>query len=209
MKKYLDYLLIDNLIFDENILSNSLFISIDDISALRKDYNDVLSKIKLYDSYTIVKSDIRSLHEGYEQGLFIIKLFDKDIFVRLILSDKLIYDTLIYTIKDMNLINRVFFNKKEIAIPGNFKAMLDTDKAVVILNKEGSNYRILKANAKFYEYIKYEDWDFANKYQNIINQKAVDIIDLSSLKLYQSDKGIIVLENNVYNNDDIYCLVEK
>lgn len=209
MKKFLDYLLIKNLKFDEDILSNSLFISIDNISALRKEYKDVLSVVKLYDSYEIIKSDIRILHEGYEQGLFIIRLDNKDLFIRLILSDKLIYDTLIYTINDMDLINRVFFNKKEIEIPKKFIQMLDNEKSVVILNKEDLNYRILKANSRFYELIKYEDWDFANKYQSIINQKAVDVIDLFNLKLYQSDKNVITIANDVFISDNIYCLVEK
>ena len=48
MRTYLDYLLIKNIEFNEDILSNSLFISFDNISALRKDYKDVVSEIKIY-----------------------------------------------------------------------------------------------------------------------------------------------------------------
>ena len=208
MRTYLDYLLIKNIEFNEDILSNSLFISFDNISALRKDYKDVVSEIKIYESYNIIKSDVRVLQEGYEQGLFVINSDDKDLFLRIVLSDKLIYDVLIYTINDMDLINRVFFNKKDISIPSEFIDMLDNNKSVIILNKENEQYRILKANPRFYELIKYEDWDYANKYQNVLNQKAVDTIELDNLVLYQSDNKIIEIKNNVYNKDNIYCLVE-
>ena len=85
MRKYLDYLLINNIETNEDILSNSLFISYDDISALRKDYMVVISKLRVNASYTVIKSDVRVLQEGYEQGLFIIKLENKDIFIRMVL----------------------------------------------------------------------------------------------------------------------------
>lgn len=208
MRKYLDYLLIKDIEFNEGILSNSLFISFDNISALRKEYKDVVSQIKKYTSYNIIKSDVRVLQEGYEQGLFVINTDEKDLFLRIVLSDKLIYDVLIYTINDMDLINRVFFSKKDISIPSEFIDMLDSNKSIIILKKENEQYRILKANPRFYELIKYEDWDYANKYQNVLNQKAVDLIELDNLVLYQSDNNIIEIKNNVYNKDNIYCLVE-
>lgn len=209
MRKYLDYLLINNIETNEDILSNSLFISYDDISALRKDYMVVISKLRVNASYTVIKSDVRVLQEGYEQGLFIIKLENKDIFIRMVLSDKHIYDVLVYTINDIDLINRVFFSKKEINIPKNFLDKLNSNNSVVVLNKENDNYRILKANSRFYDLIKYEDWDYANKYQNILNQKAVADINLCNLRIYRSDKVEIEIANDVYNEGNIYCIVEK
>lgn len=209
MRKYLDYLLINNIETNEDILSNSLFISYDDISALRKDYMVVISKLRVNASYTVIKSDVRVLQEGYEQGLFIIKLENKDIFIRMVLSDKHIYDVLVYTINDIDLINRVFFSKKEINIPKNFLDKLNSNNSVVVLNKENDNYRILKANSRFYDLIKYEDWDYANKYQNILNQKAVADINLHNLRIYRSDKVEIEIANDVYNEGNIYCIVEK
>jgi len=209
MKQYLDLLLIENINIEDKYLSNSLFISFDKASALRKDYKNVVSLLKKYNSYEILKQNIRSLHEGYSQGLFIIKLMDKNIFIRIVLSNAEIYDALVYTIKDMDFITRVFFSTKEISIPNEYLDKLDNKKAVVILNKEDNDYRILKANPRFYELIKYEDWDFDNKYQNILNQKAIDSIDLTQLRLYRSDNTPIIIECDYENKEDIYCLMEK
>lgn len=209
MKQYLDLLLIENINIEDKYLSNSLFISFDKASALRKDYKNVVSLLKKYNSYEILKQNIRSLHEGYSQGLFIIKLMDKNIFIRIVLSNEEIYDALVYTIKDMDFINRVFFSTNEISIPNEYLDKLDNKKAVVILNKEDNDYRILKANPRFYELIKYEDWDFDNKYQNILNQKAIDSIDLNQLRLYRSDNTPIIIECDYENKEDIYCLMEK
>lgn len=209
MKQYLDLLLIENINIEDKCLSNSLFISFDKVSALRKDYKNVVSLLKKYNSYEILKQNIRSLHEGYSQGLFIIKLMDKNIFIRIVLSNAEIYDVLVYTIKDMDFINRVFFSTKEISIPNEYLDKLDNKKAVVILNKENNDYRILKANPRFYELIKYEDWDFDNKYQNVLNQKAIDSIDLNQLRLYRSDNTPIIIECDYENKEYIYCLMEK
>lgn len=109
----------------------------------------------------------------------------------------------------MDFINKVFFSTKEISIPNEYLNKLDNKKAVVILNKENNDYRILKANPRFYELIKYEDWDFDNKYQNVLNQKAIDIIDLNQLRLYRSDNTPLILECDYENMEDIYCLMEK
>lgn len=209
MKQYLDLLLIENINIEDKYLSNSLFISFDKVSALRKDYKNVVSLLKKYNSYEILKQNIRRLHEGYSQGLFIIKLMDKNIFIRLVLSNAEIYDALVYTIKDMDFINRVFFSTKEISIPNEYLDKLNNKKAVVILNKEDNDYRILKANPRFYELIKYEDWDFDNKYQNVLNQKAIDSIDLNQLRLYRSDNTPIIIECDYENKEYIYCLMEK
>lgn len=209
MDKYLEQLFIKDVLFDESILSSNLYISFDNASALRKEYLDVLKLIKIYDGYEIIKSNIRDLNEGYQQGLFILKLDNTTLFLRLILSDSLIYDALIYTVNDINFINRVFFNTVEIVIPDEFNNYLNIDKAVIIIYKDNSNYKILKANPKFYEYIKYEDWDFNNKYQNVLNPKLDGQLDLNELRIYRSDNKLIKI-NTIYKMiDNIYCLIEE
>lgn len=209
MNKYLDQLFMKNIEFDELILSTNLYISFDNVSALRKEYLDVLKLIKIYDGYEIIKSNIRDLNEGYQQGLFIVKLDNILLFLRLILSDSLIYDALIYTIRDIDFINRVFFNTVEISIPNDFKDYLNLDKAVVIVYKDNDNYKILKANNIFYDYIKYEDWDFNNKYQNVLNPKLDGQLDLNELRIYRSDNKLIKIKTIYKMIDDIYCLIEE
>lgn len=209
MDKYLEQLFIKDVLFDESILSSNLYISFDNASALRKEYLDVLRLIKIYDGYEIIKSNIRDLNEGYQQGLFILKLDNTTLFLRLILSDSLIYDVLIYTVNDINFINRVFFNTVEIVIPDEFNNYLNIDKAVIIIYKDNSNYKILKANPKFYEYIKYEDWDFNNKYQNVLNPKLDGQLDLNELRIYRSDNKLIKIKTTYKMIDNIYCLVEE
>lgn len=209
MDKYLEQLFIKDVVFDQSILSSNLYISFDNVSALRKEYLDVLKLIKIYDRYEIIKSNIRDLNEGYQQGLFLLKLDNITLFLRLILSDSLIYDALIYTVKDINFINRVFFNTVEIVIPDEFNNYLNIDKAVIIIYKANSNYKILKANPKFYEYIKYEDWDFNNKYQNVLNPKLDGELDLKQLRIFRSDNKLINIKTTYKMIDNIYCLIEE
>ena len=208
MEKYIKQLFINNIKLEEEILSPSLYISFDKYSALRGDYKIVLNEIKKYNNINIIKSDIRALQEGYEQGLFILDLDWELLFLRLILSYKLIYDSLIYTIDNIDLINKIFFSKEEIKINDKFLNFLNSDKSVVILNDENQKYRILKANKAFYNKIKYEDWDYANKYQNVLNQKMINT-DLNHLELYQSDNNIIKFEFDIYTDSNIIALVEK
>lgn len=210
MIKYINQLLLKTESFNENLLSSSLFISFDKVSALRHDYIKVVEKIKIFENFEVLNKDERVLQEGYEQGLYIIEANNIKLFIRLILSDKQIYDVLIYTITDMGLIKRVFFNKEEIIIPELFLNNLNLDKIVLILNKEDSNYKILKANDNFYKSIKYEDWDFNNKYRNIINPKVVgQLANLSSFSMYQSDGQVIEFSFEILNKDNIICLISK
>lgn len=209
MDKYLEQLFIKDVVFEQSILSSNLYISFDNVSALRKEYLDVLKLIKIYDRYEIIKSNIRDLNEGYQQGLFLLKLDNITLFLRLILSDSLIYDALIYTVNDINFINRVFFNTVEIIIPDEFNNYLNIDKAVIIIYKANSNYKILKANPKFYEYIKYEDWDFNNKYQNVLNPKLDGELDLKQLRIFRSDNQLINIKTTYKMIDNIYCLIEE
>ena len=142
MEKYIKQLFINNIKLEEEILSPSLYISFDKYSALRGDYKIVLNEIKKYNNINIIKSDIRALQEGYEQGLFILDLDGELLFLRLILSYKLIYDSLIYTIDNIDLINKIFFSKEEIKINDKFLNFLNSDKSVVILNDENQKYNV-------------------------------------------------------------------
>ena len=53
LSKYLDVLFLNDHQFDEELLSNSLFISFDKLSALRLDYQTVLNEIKIFNNYEI------------------------------------------------------------------------------------------------------------------------------------------------------------
>lgn len=209
MNKYLEQFFLKETEFDENILSNNLFISFDHISALRKEYLEVISLTKKYDRLEIVKSNIRDLGAGFQQGLFIVKLNDINLFLRLILSDSLITDVLIYSINDMEFINKVFFNTLELDVPQEFKEFLSLNKAVVIVLNENEKYKLLKANSNFYDYIKYEDWDFNNKYQNVLNTKLEGLLDLNELRIYRSDNKLIKIKTTYKVIDNIYCLIEE
>ena len=79
----LDELLLANTEFNEDNLSNNLYISFDFFSALRKDYNLVLDHVKLYDSYEILKEKKTSLDENYVEELYLVKTNYDKLFVRI------------------------------------------------------------------------------------------------------------------------------
>ena len=211
MRNLVNKIFLKDTILEESLLSPSLYISFDNYSALRKDYIDVLKHIKIFDNISIVKSNERDLNEGYQQGLYIINTGDTNYFIRLILSDGFIYDILIYKINDMNLINNVFFNQKEVAIPPTFLEKLSILKPVLILSKENNKYKLLKANKQFFDTIKYEDWDFSNKYLDELNQIALnqEILNLNQISLYQSDNNLITLGFQVEEENGIYLLTSN
>ena len=145
----LDELLLANTEFNEDNLSNNLYISFDFFSALRKDYNLVLDHVKLYDSYEILKEKKTSLDENYVEELYLVKTNYDKLFVRIIREENLINDILVYTYNnDLEFINS-FFEEDEIKIPYKLLKMFDEAKMALILIRENNKYKILKASISF------------------------------------------------------------
>lgn len=194
----LDELLLFNKEFNEDNLSNNLYISFDFFSALRKDYYLALDHIKLYDSYEILKEKKTNLDENYVEELFLVKTnFNNKLFIRIVREENLINDILVYTYdKDLEFINE-FFEEDEIKIPYKLLKMYDEAKMALILTRENNKYKILMASISFYEAIKYEIFDYANKFLNILddNMESLNINDsLVKLNMYDSLKNVVSLE---------------
>jgi hypothetical protein len=189
LSKYLDVLFLKNYPFDEELLSNSLFISFDKLSALRLEYKMVVDSIKKYNSYEIKYINNKELNEGYEEEKYILLIDDKYFFVRLVLSDKKLYDVLIYTVDDLDKILRIFFSSFEYKITKEVEDKLNEKGIRFLIDLSKDGYYILKANSEFYEAMMYEDWDFYNKYLNKLKLKMEnkDILLSSNIILYKSD----------------------
>lgn len=211
MSKYLDVLFLKNYPFDEELLSNSLFISFDKLSALRLEYKTVVDSIKKYESYEIKYTNNKELNEGYEEEKYIILINDIHYFVRLVLSDKKLYDVLIYTIDDLDKILRIFFSSFEYKITSDVEDKLNEKGIRFLIDLSKDGYYILKANSKFYNTMMYEDWDFYNKYLNKLKLKMEnkDILLSSNIILYKSDNNPYSLDYEIeYINKNIILIKE-
>lgn len=206
MEKLIEQLFIKDKKLDTSFLHDSLYISFDEFSALRTDYMDVVKKLKKHTYYQIIKNKQSVLSEGYSQGLFIIKIESAYYFVRLILSDGKMYDALVYSIVDMDLILRVFFSKIEEVIPSDLNGV-NEEKIFVIIKIVGRQYKIVKASSKFYEMIGYEDWDFANKFEN--NLKEIMEQELESRIVFKCGSGSLVWFEFNKKTSNNYLLMEE
>lgn len=209
MKEYLNYIFLKGIEIPASKISESFFVSFDQYSELKKNYFTVISKLKKFDSYAIIKEDVRNLQEGYQQGLYIVQIDNVQYFLRLVLENGKMYDALVYTIKDISFIEKVFFTRNKIELPKAFVDALCTTKMAFIIKKEKEKYRILKGNKRFYEMIKYEDWDYENKYQNILNQIMPSGIDLNNLTLMCSDNHQIEIQCDFEIQGDLYLVCQK
>lgn len=207
MKKYLDLLFSKNEKVDLELLDKSLYINIDDTSALYDDMNKVLELTKVYDSYNVVKEKETILTEGYKQNLFVIEL-DTLSFVRLVSVNGKIYDALIYTNIDIDYINKIFFNEKNIEIPQEYMDALNLDKVVCIV-KYGAYSKVLHANQKFYDFINYEEWNFKLKHQAYLNAIKSGHLNFNHLVLKTGDGRKVEMDMEVKNVEDVYLLIEK
>lgn len=201
----LDELLLTNIKFNEDNLSNNLYISFDLFSALRKDYKLVLEHVKVYDSYEILKEKKTILDENYVEELYLVKTNYDKLFVRIIREENLINDILVYTYNnDLEFINS-FFEEDEIKIPHKLVKMFDEAKMALILIRENNKYKILTASISFYKAIKYESFDYANKFLNILddNMESLSINDsLVKLNMYDSLKNVVSFEFNELKKED-------
>lgn len=211
LSKYLDALFLKDLKFDEELLSNNLFISFDNFSALRLDYKVVVDKLKLYDNYEVKHINNKELNEGYEEEKYVLLIDDKYYFVRLVLSDKRLYDVLVYTVLDLDKILRIFFTSFEFKLTDNILEKLNEKGVRFLIDLSKDGYYIIQANKDFYDMMMYEDWDFYNKYLNKLKLKMndVDIVKSNNLILYKSDSNPYVLNYDLeYMNENVILVKE-
>lgn len=151
--------------FPTNLISPSLYYSYDETSSIGANI-EIISKLKIYDSFETEKYIFKELGEGYKEIKAIINC-DKKLFVRIIINDEnLIYDILIYTISSNDLYDkycRIFFSERKIDL-GELSNISDS-----LLLFENNDLIFVKNSSVFLKYIKFEDWDFANKHSNKLN----------------------------------------
>lgn len=171
----LDELLLKDKDFNEDILSQNLYISYGKYSALRKEYKNVLKHIKVYTNYKILNEKTTNLPELHKEELFLVKTNKNELFIRLVYDDGKLMDILIYTYeKNLEYLNN-FFRKEEIIIPTELKKIYDNAKTAVIIKKDNNKTLLVKATKSFYEIIKYEDWDYQNKFQNLLDSHILSL----------------------------------
>lgn len=190
----LDQLLIKNILFDENLLSNNLYISFDKFSALRKDYQFVLKKLKQFNSYEIIKQKRSTLAEEHSEELYLVKVAKKILFIRLVYDSARLMDILVYTYTtNLSFLNNFFVQTIE-EIPSLLEDIFMGAKIAVIVKTDAGKNRLIKATKSFYDMIKYEDWDFQNKFQNVLNghiSKSTKVEDTLKLSLMCSDGSVM------------------
>lgn len=211
MSKYLDALFLNSINFDEELLSNNLFISFDSLSALRKDYKIVLEKTKTNNNYEIKYTNNKELNEGYEEEKYILFINNVYYFVRLVLCEKKLYDVLIYTVDDLEKYLRIFFSHYEYKITEDVEEKLEEKGIRFLIDLSMDGYYILKANKEFYNVMMYEDWDFYNKYLNKLNLKMsqTDILSSTNLILYKSDNNPYYLNYEIEHINKNVILVKE
>lgn len=182
---YADLIFNKNTSFNSNLLFYGAFISIDNTSSLKEKFLDILSMVKKYDNYEIIIKRHKELDESYSENNYIIKTLDNIYFLRIIMMDDLIYDVLIYSNINVEKIKKIFFSDNESKIPDDLlKIECENYLILEIINEK---YIIKKASKSFYKLIKYEDWDYKNKYQNVLN---------FIIKEFNKDKLIINAHDN-------------
>ncbi len=212
MSKFLDIVLLKNVDIVESDLSSSLYLSYDNISALRKEYMDVLNVLKIYNSYEIIDTNNKELSEGYDEEKYIVNVGNKLLFIRIVTTFNTLYDLLVYTIDDIEKIKRIFFSDKQFVMTDEILKKLEGTKARVLLDLSKDGYFFINANEAFYNLIKFEDWDYKNKHQNQLKQRMddIDLIRNNKVILYRIDDTKVELEYDIeYIDEKIAVLKEK
>ena len=173
MKNILDMLFIKDVVVDKNVFRN-LYYSSDKSSFAGFDMK-LLCENKKYDKYEVFKSMIHEIGEYHKEYKSFIKLIDKLYFIRILKdNDDKVYDILMYIVNndtEYNKYERIFLSQI-INIP---KEIEELNKCVLLIN---DHVNIIKNEGLFSKYLGYEDWDYKNKCQNMIDFSCVDnIID--------------------------------
>lgn len=202
---FLEELLLVDYKFNKNLLSGNLYISYNDLSALRQDCFKVIEKLKTFHKIEIIKEKHKVLQEGYSEELYLVKADDLTLFIRLIKENELYNDVLVTShIQGF----RNFFKDDGIKFTSEFLDKFAKSGGVLI--KVGKDLQLIKADADFWKKIGYEDWDYENKFQNNLstNTKAWNLNELFNLELVRSDGKIICLSYKYLHNDEDYYLYE-
>lgn len=187
----------------------NLYFSFDRVSFVG--YNDKIGILKKYDSYQILNERVTEIGEYHHEYKYIVSVCDNCYFIRAITNeDGLIYDILIYTVKDINYINRIFFPNVFI-IPDSVKAY---NKPVLRVD---NNVNLIYMEKAFTEALGYEDWDYKNKCLNHLDYSAIDKRFIESFKeadfngLYsfkRNDDKIALLYLDIKYVDGLYIIKE-
>ena len=127
---------------------------------------DLLCENKKYDKYEILKSMIHEIGEYHKEYKAFIKLSDILYFIRILKdNDDKVYDILMYKVNnddEYNKYERIFLSQ----INNLPKSLIDLNKCILSINE---HVNIIKNEGLFSKYLGYEDWDYKNKCQNMID----------------------------------------
>lgn len=205
---YVDLIFNKNTKFDTSYLFYGVFISIGEKSGLKDEFLNILSDVKRYDSYEILRKRYQELNEGYSQHSFIVKTYDNIYFLKIILMDSYIYDVMIYKNIDIDNIQKIFFQEID-TIPSNLTSYIDDLVPSAIIERSCENLIIKKASKAFWNIIGYEDWDYMNKYQNILNFLIKENNNFNPLVIETKEKSIKELSFDIIEDKKYLIIKEK
>ena len=188
MTNILDVLFIKNILIDKSKF-NALYFSSDNYSF--SGFNDDIFIInKNYESYNIIESMESLIGEKHREYKYIINALGDKFFIRILSDDRnLIYDILIYSLKDnYELINKVFFTKKDV-LPD---IIIKSTKPII---KIDNGVKLIKNHKEFVKYLGYQDWDYENKCQNRLDYSTND-------NIINDFKGISFINNYLFKKND-------
>lgn len=188
MTNILDMLFIKNILIDKSKF-NALYFSSDNYSF--SGFNDDIFIInKNYESYNIIESMESLIGEKHHEYKYIINALGDKFFIRILSDDRnLIYDILIYSLKDnYELINKVFFTKKDV-LPD---IIIKSTKPII---KIDNGVKLIKNHKEFVKYLGYQDWDYENKCQNRLDYSTND-------NIINDFKGISFINKYLFKKND-------
>ncbi len=173
MENILDMLFIKNIKVNRSVFRN-LYYSSDKSSFAGFDI-DLLCENKKYDRYEVIKSMIHEIGEYHKEYKAFISLKDILYFIRILKdNDDTVYDILMYKINnndEYDKYERIFLSNIN-TLPKSLNVL---NKCILIVN---DHVNIIKNEGLFSNYLGYEDWDYKNKCQNMIDFSCIDnIID--------------------------------
>lgn len=166
---YAEMIFLKDIEFNEDLLFYAAYLSVGYESGLKRDFKKLFNPLKKYKIIEILQERHKSLDEGYSEHNFIVKTNDDIYFLRVLLINELIYDILIYEHIDVEYIEKIFFASTQDKIPEALEERYDESLNNLIVERVNNKYVIRKASKSFYKIINYEDWDYKNKYQSIID----------------------------------------
>ena len=189
MEKILDMIFVKNVEVNRNVFRN-LYYSSDKSSFAGFDI-DLLCENKKYDKCEILKSMIHEIGEYHKEYKAFIKLSDILYFIRILKdNDDKVYDILMYKVNnddEYNKYERIFLSQ----INNLPKTLIDLNKCILSINE---HVNIIKNEGLFSKYLGYEDWDYKNKCQNMIDFSCEDNI-LNDFKKNDFVKDYIFKKN--------------